>query len=141
MVHRIRTAAITFSAQNSKAKICIGVSKIAGVGDLPVGKKEPFFSGSPETWLETIKVILGPGRRGPRHYSEGSDLAGRRPGGPLKLQGHKEPWSVKFWGTETNQPSRCAHRTRCEDTRPQVHTSPKPTWATKSRPAWMPFQK
>lgn len=138
MVNRIRTAAVTFLAQNSKAKICIGVSKIAGVGDLPVGKNE---AGSPETWLEIIKVILGPGRRGPCPYSKGSDLAGRRPAGPLKLQGHKEPWSVKFWGIETNQHSRCAHRTRCEDTRPQIHTSLKPTWATKSRPTWMPFQK
>lgn len=61
MVNRIRTAAITFLAQNSKAKICIGVSKIAGVGDLPVGKREP---GSPETWLETIKVIPGPEEEG-----------------------------------------------------------------------------
>lgn len=61
MVNRIRTAAVTFLAQNSKAKICIGVSKIAGVGDLPVGKREP---GSPETWLETIKVIPGPEEEG-----------------------------------------------------------------------------
>lgn len=58
-----------------------------------MGKKEP---GSPETWLETIKVILGPEEEG-HSFQQGIRPDWEETWRPLKLQGHEEPWYVKFW--------------------------------------------
>jgi hypothetical protein len=52
VANRIKKAADISSAQNSKGKIYVNVSKIKLLG-LPTGEKGP---GSPETLLETIKL-------------------------------------------------------------------------------------